>query len=197
MTFRSSRSLRDADDVTLLEHVRSGDKAAFAVIMERHQDLVFAVSLRLMGNREAALDATQETFITVFRKADKFRAEAAFSTWLYRVATNTCYDLLRKQRRRQADPLPDHLDPTDIRAEDGYTSVELRPAIEAALAALPAEFRTAVVLADISGLSLAEVADVVGAPIGTVKSRIFRGRKLLAQLLGNLMDISEPLTDDA
>ncbi len=197
MTSRSARSLRDADDASLLQLVAQGDRSAFSVVMDRHQDLVFAVCLRLMGNREAALDATQETFLTVFRKADRFRAEAAFTTWLYRVATNTCYDLLRKQKRRRTESLPDHVDPVDQTGEDGYRSVELAPAVEKALASIPEDFRTVVILSDVSGMSLAEVAEIVGVPIGTVKSRIFRGRKLLAQLLGNLLDTSEPLTDDA
>lgn len=185
------------DDTALVELVAGGDRGAFAILMERHQDLVFGVAVRLMGNRETALDAVQETFITLFRKADRFRAEAAFTTWLYRVTTNTCYDLLRKQRRRQTDPLPEHHDPVDTRMSDQFTSVELRPAVETALASIPPEFRAAVVLSDLEGLTMEEIARVLDIPVGTAKSRLFRGRRLLANRLGNLLDSNEPLTDDA
>jgi RNA polymerase sigma-70 factor (ECF subfamily) len=185
------------DDTGLVELVAGGDRSAFATLMERHQDLVFGVALRVMGNREAALDAVQETFITLFRKADRFRAEAAFTTWLYRVTTNTCYDLLRKQRRRHTDPLPEHHDPVDTRTADQFTSVELRPSVETALAAIPPEFRAAVILSDLEGLSMEEISRVLDIPIGTAKSRLFRGRRLLAERLGNLLDTSRPLTDDA
>ncbi len=191
------RSLREADDVTLVERVATGDREAFAILMDRHQELVFSIALRLMGNREAALDATQETFVTLFRKADRFRAEAAFTTWLYRVATNTCYDQLRKRQRRQVVPLPDHHDPVDLAAEDPFTSVDLSPTIEEALASIPADFRAAVVLSDVHGCSLIEIAEILEIPVGTAKSRVFRGRRMLAQKLGNLREGTEPLTDDA
>jgi RNA polymerase sigma-70 factor (ECF subfamily) len=145
----------------------------------------------MLRDREAALDATQETFIAVFRKADRFAGRAAFSTWLYRVAVNTCYDQVRRRRRHAAVPLPDSNDPIDVSADDGFTSVELRSDIEAALVALPDEFRAAVVLADVEGLSLQAVADILEVPVGTVKSRVFRGRRLLAESLGNLKGPSD------
>jgi RNA polymerase sigma-70 factor, ECF subfamily len=197
VTSGQRRQLSEMEDVRLVAQVAAGDTAAFAVLMERHHDLVFGIALRLMGNREAALDATQEAFITLFRKANRFRAEAAFTTWLYRVATNTCYDLLRKQKRRQADPLPEFHDPVDVHSEDRFGSVELRPAVETALASIPVDFRAAVILSDLEGLSLDEIAGVLDVPLGTVKSRIFRGRRLLADRLGNLLDTNRPLTDDA
>lgn len=174
------------EDRQLISRAADGDRAAFAELMARHEDMVFAVCLRMMRDREAALDAAQETFLTLFRKADRYRGEAAVSTWLYRVATNTCLDLLRKQKRRPADPLPEGFDPGDPAGEDAFGSAEVRPSIEAALAAIPDEFRAAVVLSDLEGLPLAEVAEVLGAPIGTVKSRVFRARRLLADQLGNL-----------
>lgn len=189
--------LADLDDVALMASVAAGGRDAFTILMRRHEDLVFSVSLRIMGSREAALDATQETFLTVFRKADRFRGEAAFTTWLYRVATNTCYDLLRKQRRRAAAPLSPVHDPPDRRAEDSLDGVETASQIERALARIPADFRTAVVLSDIQGLTMSEIAHILDIPEGTVKSRIFRGRRLLAQILGNLRPGSDPLNQDA
>jgi len=182
---------RAADDAVLIEQYLAGDVAAFDELMRAHEDRVFAICLRMLRDREAALDAVQETFISVFRKADRFAGRSAFSTWLYRVAVNTCYDIGRRTRRKTADPLPEGLDPADPTSADPYESADVRPEIEAALAELPPEFRAAIVLADLEGLGLETVADALGVPIGTVKSRVFRGRRLLADSLGNLRGGSE------
>lgn len=177
---------RAALDVELIDRYLAGDRSAFNELMAAHEDRVFAICLRMLRDRSAALDATQETFLTVFRKADRYQAKAAFSTWLYRVAVNTCYDALRRTRRRPTDPLPEHTDPADPSSEDGFASADVRPAIEDALAALPMEFRAAVTIVDLEGLALQTAAEMLGVPVGTVKSRVFRGRKLLAEQLGNL-----------
>lgn len=187
---------RAADDATLIEQYLAGDVDAFDTLMRAHEDRVFSICLRMLRDREAALDATQETFITVFRKADRFAGRSAFSTWLYRVAVNTCYDVSRRTRRRRSDPLPEGLDPADPSSADGYAAADLRPQIEEALAALPAEFRAAVILADLEGLALDTVAEALGAPIGTVKSRVFRGRRLLAESLGNLRGGSKSQSEE-
>lgn len=172
-----------AQDARLLVRVLDGDHDAFNQIMRNHEDRVFSVCLRIMGSRELALDAVQETFLTAFRKADQFKGNSALGTWIYRIAVNTCYDQLRKQKRRAADPIPEHLDPADHSAEDAMDSAALRPELQRALAELPEDFRSAVVLADIEGLGLNQVAEIVGVPVGTVKSRVFRGRRLLADML--------------
>lgn len=190
MTDRSHR------DAALVERYLAGDHAAFDELMRAHQERVFGVCLRMLRDRDAALDAAQETFITVFRKADRFSGRSAFSTWLYRVAVNTCYDALRRQRRHQAEPLPETNDPADHQAVDPFDSAELRPDVEAALMAIPEEFRAAVVLSDLEGLSLQMVAEALDVPVGTVKSRVFRGRKLLAERLGNLGGPSDPHTGE-
>lgn len=174
------------DDAALLARVAGGDHEAFATLMRRHEDRVFAVCMRLMGSRAAALDASQETFLTLYRKAGQYRATAAVGTWLYRITVNTCYDLLRKEKRRRSERIPEHLDPVDSAAQDPYTSVELRPSIEVALSQLSPEFRSVVVLADVQGFSLPEVAQTLELPVGTVKSRLFRARRQLAATLGNL-----------
>lgn len=152
--------------------------------MRQQEDRVFSVCLRIIGDRDRALDATQETFLTVFRKAGQFKGDAALGTWIYRIAVNTCYDQLRKAKRRRTDPIPDHLDPVDPSAESAIESAALRPEIRTALDRLPTDFRAAIVLSDIEGMSMTEVASVLGIPAGTVKSRLFRGRRLLAEHLG-------------
>jgi RNA polymerase sigma-70 factor, ECF subfamily len=181
---------RAAADVDLVARYLAGDVAAFDELMRAHEDRVFGVCLRMLRDRDAALDATQETFLTVFRKADRYRAEAAFSTWLYRVAVNTCYDQMRRSKRHRADEFPEHYEPPDRSAGDALEAVEVRPDVEEALDALPADFRAAVVLVDVEGLALETVSDLLGIPLGTVKSRVFRGRRLLAERLGNLSGTS-------
>ncbi len=177
---------RAGQDEALVRRYLEGDVAAFDELMRAHENRVFSVCLRMLRNREAALDATQETFLAVFRKADRFSGKSAFSTWLYRVAVNTCYDALRRTRRRPTSPLPEHTDPIDPASGDEIAAADVRPSIEAALGELPVEFRAAVILSDLEGLALQEVGDLLGVPVGTVKSRVFRGRRLLADALGNL-----------
>ncbi len=183
-------------DIDLIDRYLKGDIDAFDDLMAAHQDRVFAICLRMLRDREAALDATQETFLTVFRKAGRFQAKAAFSTWLYRVAVNTCYDQLRVKKRRRAEMLPPDHDPADLSSTDGFESADVRPDIEAALATLNDEFRAAVILVDLQGLSLEQASDALEVPTGTIKSRLFRARKQLAQQLGNLVEGSDPLTPD-
>jgi RNA polymerase sigma-70 factor, ECF subfamily len=183
-------------DIELIDRYLSGDIEAFNELMAAHEDRVFAVSLRMLRNREMALDATQDTFLTVFRKADRYKAKAAFSTWLYRVAVNTCYDHLRRQKRKRTDALPDYHDAPDPSSDDLLRSVEIRPDIEEALSNLSPEFRAAVVLVDLQGMSLEQASDTLEVPTGTIKSRLFRARKQLSQSLGNLQDPNEHPTGD-
>jgi RNA polymerase sigma-70 factor (ECF subfamily) len=185
MTDRADR------DIELIAQYLAGDIDAFTELVVAHEDRVFAICLRMLRNREAALDATQDTFLTVFRKADKYEAKAAFSTWLYRVTVNTCYDHLRREKRKRADQLPESHDPADPQAEDPFAAVEVRPDIESALQDLSPEFRAAVVLVDLQGMSLEQASDTLDVPTGTIKSRLFRARKQLAQSLGNLRPPSE------
>lgn len=190
MTDRADR------DAALVERYLTGDVAAFDELMRAHQDRVFGICLRMLRDREAALDATQETFIAVFRKADHFAGRSAFSTWLYRVAVNTCYDAARRRQRHRTDPMPEGFEPSDTTSEDDLAAAELRPDLERALAGVPTEFRAAVVLADVEGLALQTVADVLGVPVGTVKSRVFRGRRMLAEQLGNPTAPPNPPRDE-
>jgi RNA polymerase sigma-70 factor (ECF subfamily) len=187
---------RAGEDLALVHQFIGGDRDAFDSLVRAHEDRVFAVCLRIMTNREAALDATQETFLTLYRKADRFTGKAAFSTWLYRVAVNTCYDQLRKEKRRRADPLPSHHDPIDVSAADGFGSAEVRPELESALAQIPEEFRSAVILSDLEDLPIAEIAAILEIPPGTAKSRIFRGRRLLADILRNQNGVWRRPRDD-
>ncbi|MEN8113573.1 MAG: sigma-70 family RNA polymerase sigma factor, partial [Actinomycetota bacterium] len=176
---------RAEQDRDLVRRYLTGDVDAFDELVRAHEDRVFAICLRMMQNRDEALDATQDVFLTVFRKADRYKEQAAFSTWLYRVAVNTCYDHLRRKKRKRTESMPEHFDPADPRGGDAMNAVELRPDIEAALAGLGTDFRAAIVLVDLEGMSLERAADTLQVPIGTVKSRVFRARRQLAEELGN------------
>jgi RNA polymerase sigma-70 factor (ECF subfamily) len=177
---------RSAEDRALIRRYLEGDVEAFDELMRAHEDRVFGICLRMMKDRDQALDATQDVFLTVFRKADRYKEQAAFSTWLYRVSINTCYDHLRRRQRKRTETIPEHLDPSEPHSADVLRAVELRPDIEAALAGISPEFRAAVVLVDLEGMSLDAAADTLDVPVGTVKSRLFRARKQLARELGNL-----------
>jgi RNA polymerase sigma-70 factor (ECF subfamily) len=177
---------RAAADRDLIRRYLAGEVEAFDALMQAHEDRVFSICLRMLRNREAALDATQDVFLTVFRKADRYKEQAAFSTWLYRVTVNACYDHLRRAKRKRTDPLPEHLDPADPKSGDAIGAVELRPEIERALGKIAPEFRAAAVLVDLEGMSLEDAADTLQIPIGTIKSRVFRARRQLAEELGNL-----------
>ena len=136
-----------------------------------------------MGNDADAADALQESMIAVVRGLAKFDGRSAFSTWAYRVTTNACLDELRRRRRRP-EPIEDEV--LDVGGGgDPLDRVGDRADIDAALARLAPEFRAAVVLRDLLGLDYAEIGDILGAPPGTVKSRIARGRAALADHLGN------------
>jgi RNA polymerase sigma-70 factor (ECF subfamily) len=182
-------------DAALISEALAGNTRAFNKLLERHQEMVFALCMRTLRHREHALDAVQDTFVTVFRKLDRFSGDSAFSTWLYRVTLNTCYDQLRKRKRRHTEALPEHHDPADPTTEGLFAAADIRPDIEQALLEIPNDFRDAVLLADLQGIPLADVAEILGIPVGTVKSRIFRGRRLLADILRNLNDTSERQRD--
>jgi RNA polymerase sigma-70 factor (ECF subfamily) len=179
-----ARDPRELDDRALVEEFRRGDQAAFSELMRRHEERIFALALRMTGNRADALDATQDTFILAFRKADMWRGDSAYGTWLYRVGINACLDLLRKKKREALpEGEPREEDESRYGAPGVEETVTTRMAVRDALAALPEDYREAVAMHDLGGIPYQEIARLTGAEIGTVKSRISRGRARLARLL--------------
>jgi RNA polymerase sigma-70 factor (ECF subfamily) len=167
---------------------QAGDRDALDRLLRRHGDRLHALCRRITGNDADALDATQEAMIAIVRGLPRFDGRAAFSTWAYRVATNACLDELRRRRRRPEPTADEDLEraaggPSGGGAAATLDAVGERVDIDAALATLPAEYRAAVVLRDLVGLDYAEIGEVLGAPAGTVKSRIARGRAALAEAL--------------
>jgi RNA polymerase sigma-70 factor (ECF subfamily) len=174
-------------DRELVAAAQSGDTRALDTLLRRHHDRVHLLCRRMTGNDADAQDATQEALIAVVRGLPRFDGRAAFTTWMYRVATNACLDELRRRKRRP-DPVS-----TDIEARprsgdatpDLDQTVADRFALDSALDTLSAEFRSVIVLRDVLGLDYAAIAEVLGLPAGPVRSRIARGRAELARRLGN------------
>lgn len=166
-------------DEELVRRFVAGDRAAFSTLVERHERRVYNVAYRVLGRPDDAADVAQEVFLTCLRKLTGFRGTSAFTTWLHRVTVNACYDALRKRGREDpVEELPDRAagpDPADRAA----ATVD----VQRALATVPAEFRVVLVLHDLQGVPYEEIAESLGAPLGTVKSRLHRGRVALGRAL--------------
>ena len=178
-------------DAELLQAHVDGDAAAFATLVARHQDRLWAVALGVMRNPEDAADALQDAYISAFRRAGSFRGEARVTTWLHRVVVNACLDRLRSLKVRATETLPEDLDRSpDLAAEppDPVEAEQNRAQILAALSRLNADQRAALVLVDMQGYSVDETAAILGCAPGTVKSRCARGRARLVPLLAALRE---------
>lgn len=177
-----SQILPGTDDAELLTRHLTGDPDAFGELFRRHKDRMWAVAVRTVGDRELAADCVQEAFLSAFRRADSYRGQAAVGTWLHRIVVNACLDRLRRERTalRGARPLLD-IDLADRR--DRYAGVDLALDIHEALLRLPEGQRAALILCDMHGIPVAEAAEMLRVPPGTIKSRCARGRVALAALL--------------
>lgn len=192
----------DRTDAELLAAHVAGDSEAFGELVSRHRDRLWAVALRTTGDPEEAQDAVQDALISAFRRADSFRGEAQVTTWLHRIVVNACLDRMRRRSVRPTVPLPEEEhEPGGNRAaladpNDHLDARETAIEIQRALDELPADQRAAIVLVDIEGYPVEEAAAILECPVGTVKSRCFRGRAKLAARLGYLRnpDIGETVT---
>ena len=168
-----------ATDEALVRRAASGHREAFEELVRRHRGRVYALALRICRNPDDAEDALQETFIAAYRALPRFDRRARVSTWLYRIAANKCYDVLaRRKPTTDADALPEAADP-----HDPFARSERREQLTRALDGLPEQFREAALLCDVCGLTPAEAGEAIGVPEGTMKSRSFRARALLAVAL--------------
>jgi RNA polymerase sigma-70 factor (ECF subfamily) len=172
-------------DAQLLAAHVGGDSRAFGELAQRHGDRLWAVALRTLDDPDEAADAVQEALVSAYRHAGSYRGEASVRTWLHRIVVNACIDRIRRERQRPTIPLPDR-----ELAGRGDLAGELatRLTVGEALAALPVEQRVAVVLVDVQGCAVAEAAEILQVPAGTVKSRCARARSRLAVLLGHLRE---------
>lgn len=176
-------------DGKLLRSAQRGDERAFQRLIEAEQHRLFTLAVRELGSHADAEDAVQETIIRAWKALPRFRGQASFATWLYRICLNAIHDQRARAARGSGVPLDDVHEPIDPR--DAIRERELSNELQQALAALDETYRTAVLLYDVLGRSYAEIAAVLDVPEGTVKSRIFRGRTELARLLGTTKDAGE------
>jgi RNA polymerase sigma-70 factor (ECF subfamily) len=178
----SAAPLGDAE--LLAAHV-NGDPDAFSELVNRHRDRLWAVALRTLGQPEDAADALQDALLSAYRGAAGFRGNSAVTTWLHRIVVNACLDLARRRAVRPTEPLREDA-ASERPAPDTVSERETSLAVMAALRTLPPEQAAAVVLVDIEGYPVNEVAEILEVPVGTVKSRCARARARLAEQLSDL-----------
>ncbi len=187
----------------IVQQVLEGNTNAFEELVLEYEKKVYNVALRILGNSEDAADMTQEAFIKAFNSLSGFRGDSKFSVWLTRIVSNLCLDFLRSRSRRPTVSLSvedDEGDDVQLDIADVSQSPELllersltRESVRRGLKALPEDYREILLLREIQGLSYDEIADALNIEVGTVKSRIFRGRKKLCDYLikdGNIPDFA-------
>lgn len=176
-------------DEMMLMRAKHGDSTAFEQLVTPHETKIWQVCYRMMGNIEDAKDAMQETMLKAWRSLDQYRADASLFTWLYRVAVSCCTDLLRKRKRHQGESMEqlreDGFEPADATPGPAEISEanEDRQLLRQALAALPEEQCTVLLLTAVEGKSYEEAAAMLGLAMGTVKSRVNRARGKLKEIL--------------
>lgn len=186
-------SFESLSDHELIEATRAGESRAFAEIVRRYQNPLTNYLYRMLNDYEEAVDLAQESFVRVYFAIERYHSDYAFSTYIYRIATNLAISEIRRRKRRRLFSLTGlfqtegneekQFQPMDEKPlpEDDLLGVEQRKVIETAIAALPEKYRAAIVLREIEGKSYEEVAEVLGLGLGTTKSRISRGRGILRE----------------
>ncbi|MFN2303061.1 MAG: RNA polymerase sigma factor [Anaerolineales bacterium] len=188
------------DEQALIKDALDGNLDAFNGLVLHYQDMAYNVAYRIMGEYDAAGDATQEAFISAYQKLEQYRG-GSFKAWLLRIVTNACYDELRRRQRQPVAPLKPELDDGE-RLEDPYwiedeeaspeeqsEENELQNAIQHCIRALDEKFRTALVLVDVEGLDYATAAEAAGTPVGTIKSRLARARERVQECLQGFREL--------
>jgi RNA polymerase sigma-70 factor (ECF subfamily) len=186
-----------ADETAVVAAAVGGDRSAFAQLMEHYQGACYGLAWRLLGDRDLAADATQDAFIHAYDHLQSYRG-GAFRSWLMRITANAAYDILRRAQRRPTTALPnpdagepDIPDPFGVNPVVESARSELYRALDVALRMLPEEQRTVIILSDVYGMDYQEVSVVIQSPVGTVKSRIHRGRLRLRELLADKRELFE------
>ncbi|MDQ2800704.1 MAG: sigma-70 family RNA polymerase sigma factor [Armatimonadota bacterium] len=187
-------------DLSLVERCRANDEAAFNEVVSRYKNKVYNYIYRMTGSSDDAEDLTQEVFIRMYTSIDSFRSQSSLNTWLFRIAGNLCIDRFRRSKNRTAaysldDPISDGEGETGREVADHtyepqrlLENEEMAEQIQGALAQLPEKLRATLLLHDIEGLPYEEIAQVVGCPLGTVKSRLFNARMQLRQRLSGYLN---------
>jgi RNA polymerase sigma-70 factor (ECF subfamily) len=184
----------DLSDTQLIERTLGGEPDAFNMLVRRWERQIYGLTLRMLGRDEEARDATQETFLSAYRNLSKFRGEAKFSSWIYRIALNICNTRLRGRARnvisldeqREASGFELAADTEDL--GNHIQQEQVTRAVRRALQGLPAEMRQVIVMKEYEGLKFSEIADILGLPVSTVKTRMYTGLSELRKRLEHLRD---------
>lgn len=188
------------EETTLIRDAKRGDLDAFNRLVLEYQDMLYNTAYRVLGNPALAADATQEAFISAFKKLKSYRG-GSFKAWLLRIVTNACYDELRRQKRRPKTPLepltdegeemetPRWIADPSASPEEQLETAELDRAIQNCIENLPPDFRTVIVLTEIQGLDYKEAASALKTPLGTIKSRLARARSRLRDCLAQIREL--------
>jgi len=196
---KSAEQTDSQTDLQLVRKVRSGDRAAFDLLVVKYQSRVASIISRYVYDNQEVMDLTQETFVKAFRAIDRFRGDSAFYTWLYRIAVNTAKNFLEARNRRpqgsadasDAENFDDGGRLRDLASPEKLLQREqLQKALSTAIAGLPEELRSAFLLREYDGLSYEDIARILECPIGTVRSRIFRAREAVDRQLSPLLNHS-------
>jgi len=180
-------------DEELVARSRGGDLESFNQLVLRWERPIYALAFRVIGREEDARDVCQETFLRAFRALSGFKGQAKFSSWLYRITLNLCRDWIRRQRRQPIAQAPEGVDLLDLASEVTPTESieqlvsrrEVGRAVQRAMAVLPEEQRTAIILKEYHGLTFQEIADMLGCPLSTVKTRLYQGLTVLRKQLAS------------
>jgi RNA polymerase sigma-70 factor, ECF subfamily len=180
-----------ATDEELVARAQGGDAESFNQLILRWERPIYALAYRVIGREEDARDISQEAFLRAFRALPGFKGQAKFSSWLYRIALNLCRDWIRKQRRAPVQQMPEGADPVEMAGEGGpvesieelVARKELSAVVSDAMAQLPEEQRTAIILKEYHGMTFQEIADLQGCPLSTVKTRLYQGLTVLRRNL--------------
>ena len=178
-------------DEELVSRSMGGDTDSFNQLILRWERPIYALAYRVIGREEDARDVCQDTFLRAYRALPGFKGQAKFSSWLYRIALNLCRDWIRKQRRAPVLQMPEGVDPLELASERGPAESietlvarrELSAVVEEAMALLPEEQRTAIILKEYHGMTFQEIADLQGCPLSTVKTRLYQGLTVLRRHL--------------
>ena len=178
-------------DEELVARSQSGDVDSFNELILRWERPIYALAYRVIGREEDARDVCQEAFLRAFRALPGFKGQAKFSSWLYRITLNLCRDWIRRQRRAPVSQMPEDVDPSEIAAaqgpvesiEDLVARRELTAVVEEAMATLPEEQRTAIILKEYHGMTFQEISELQGCPLSTVKTRLYQGLSVLRRQL--------------
>lgn len=168
------------EDLALITRFKAGEMEAFEMLVKKYHNQIINTIFPLVGNVHDAEDITQEVFFKIYHRLDSFRAQAKFSSWLYRVSMNSAYDFLRKQKHKTISL--ENIDYADISDGKKPENIFTKDLVQDALNKIPFEFRTVIVLKEIDGLSYREIAEILKIRIGTVESRIYRARSMLKKI---------------